>query len=150
MNTGLRNSLLLALSAVVLAGGYLVAQKAGAPAPQEAPQNAAAPVGSAASAAATPQPAPPRSLSFRIDVAQAQAGATVYQLRQGDQAEFVVLSPRDGKLEVHGYTEGMALKARQETRFPLKATHTGRFAVHLHGKDGSHAEVGVLEVLPKP
>lgn len=147
MKTGLRNGLLLALSVVVLVGGYVVAQKAGAPASEPAPATAAQP----ASAAVLPQAPRPTPPTFRIDVGQAQAGAaTVYQLRQDEQAEFVVSSPRDGMLEIHGYTEGIALKAGQETRFPLQAAHTGRFPVHVHGKDGGHAEVGVLEVLPKP
>ena len=91
----------------------------------------------------------PSPKAFTVNIDPVKGGSlNVYRLRKGERAMFAVTSSIDGKLAVHGYTADLPVKAHNELKFDLTAIHTGRFPMHIHGRDGSHLKVGVLEVLP--
>ncbi|MBB1631951.1 hypothetical protein [Cupriavidus sp. UME77] len=58
-------------------------------------------------------------------------------------------SAQGGVLMIHGYTPtGIPVAQAQPATLVFAAVHAGRYALHLHGDDGSHREVAALEILP--
>jgi hypothetical protein len=76
------------------------------------------------------------------------AAPAVYRFQKNDVVNFLISIPYDGMLAIHGYTSDNPIAANQELRLPLTLQHTGRFPMHVHGKDGQHIEVAVLEIMP--
>jgi len=149
-----KQALILSGAAIALIVGYIVIQNRYAPPdipvkPLEQTANVAKSdtspkVGTAISAEISD------SKVFTVEVDPGKGSSLkVYRLRMGEHATFAVNSSIDGKLEVHGYTANLQVKAHNELNFDLIGLHTGRFPLHIHGKDGSHLEAGILEVMPK-
>ena len=77
------------------------------------------------------------------------ASAAVHAIAKGDVVQFEVLSPRAGKVAVHGLLDAETVQVGSVVRVSFRAIYTGRFPLHFHGADGSHFEIAALEVLPK-
>jgi len=88
---------------------------------------------------------------FRLVIADLKPGVDMPALkaRQGDPISIVIASSQYGTLEVHGYGQRIALKPGTDATLAFKAEHTGRFPIHLHGRNGEHLEVTALEILPQ-
>jgi hypothetical protein len=54
-----------------------------------------------------------------------------------------------GQLYIHGIEQATNLTPGSETKVAFTAAPSGRYFLHLHGKDDSHTEVAVLEVAPR-
>ena len=75
--------------------------------------------------------------------------AAVHSIAKGDVVQFEVISPRPGKVAVHGLLDAETVQVGSVVRVTFRAVYTGRFPLHFHGADGSHFEIAALEVLPK-
>jgi hypothetical protein len=100
---------------------------------------------------ATPDNASPQSETFRLAISTRTptSESTVYTARQGDRVTLVVTTDRPGSINLHGYEQEIALTPGDAVTMSFIAQHAGRYPLHLHGSDGSHLEVGALEVLPR-
>lgn len=78
-----------------------------------------------------------------------KAEVPVYRMLKGEKATFSTVSAVDGKLAIHGITRDMAIRKDQTMQFDLQTDHAGRFPMHIHGQDGSHLEVAVIEISPQ-
>ena len=72
----------------------------------------------------------------------------VHRIKQGDVVLLTVSTERAGMLMIHGLTEGMNVAPGNPARLVVVAKYSGRFAVHFHETDGSHAEIAAFEVYP--
>ena len=77
------------------------------------------------------------------------SSAVVHSIAKGEVVQFEVVSPRPGKVAVHGLLDAEEVQAGSVVRVAFRAVYTGRFPLHFHGADGSHFEIAALEVLPK-
>ena len=77
------------------------------------------------------------------------SSAAAHSIAKGDVVQFEVISPRPGKVAVHGLLDAKTVQAGSVVRVTFRAVYTGRFPLHFHGADGSHFEIAALEVLPK-
>ena len=77
------------------------------------------------------------------------SSAAVHSIAKGEVVQFDVVSPRPGKVAVHGLLDAEAVQVGSVVRVAFRAVYTGRFPLHFHGADGSHFEIAALEVLPK-
>ncbi|MBK4736669.1 hypothetical protein [Noviherbaspirillum pedocola] len=128
---------------IVLAASYAAMRPDGS-------HDAAAPHAGHAQVAGTVTPAAstaPRTI--RISIAPgSDAAPGVWRLRKNEAVDFRVSVPYDGMLAIHGYTNDVPVAANHELSLPLTLSHTGRFPMHVHARDGQHLEVAVLEILP--
>ena len=123
---------------VVLIAGYWLAK----PAPQARPP---ATIQSSTAAA----PAAGESFVVHVAAAGEPQEQSVFRVTQDDEVAIRVISKQTGTLMLHGVTDNLALEENGETTLRFKATHTGRFPLHLHGKDNSHTELAAVEIMPK-
>lgn len=131
--------------AILLAVGYVGLQSNGrqpASAPQQPRPQTAMPLPKSAAASDT-------GTTIRIVVKpDSNAAPGVYRFHKNDNVKFLISVPYDGMLAIHGYTNDNPIMANQQFELTLTLQHTGRFPIHVHGKDGQHIEVAVLEILP--
>jgi hypothetical protein len=131
---------------IVLAAGY-AATRAGS-GHEGAMPHAGHAHGAAASTQAASMPAV-AARTIRISMAPgSNAAPGVWRLRKNEAVDFRISVPHDGMLAIHGYTNDVPVAANRELSLPLTLTHTGRFPMHVHGSDGQHLEIAVLEILP--
>lgn len=166
----LKKPLLMAAAAIVLGAGYFVAKfevgnlavknqdsshvasghktssRQQTPA-SESPSTNALSVAMSEPITASPVTAP-KIFMIRIP-ADPKVDIPIYRLHRGEEANFSAVSTVDGKLAIHGITPDMPVRKNQAMQFEIQAQHTGRFPMHVHGGDGSHLEVGVVEILPQ-
>lgn len=157
----LKKALFVAAAAILLVAGYFAARNQGAPhahlpdgtlAAQQAPAPVSATTAMSQSAvpAAAQTSAASGHKAFEVRIpADPNAGIPVYRLHNGDKVSFSAASAIDGKLAIHGITQDIPVRENQTMQFEVQAEHTGRFPMHVHGRDGSHLEVGVVEILPQ-
>jgi hypothetical protein len=127
---------------IVLAAGYATTRGGS----QEA---ASAHAGHSQVAASAASPVVQAARTIRISIAPgSEAAPGVWRLRKNEAVDFRVSVPYDGMLAIHGYTNDVPVAANRELSLPLTLSHTGRFPMHVHAKDGQHLEVAVLEILP--
>ena len=81
--------------------------------------------------------------------AEAAFLATGHALRQNDVVTLTITSPVYGAVGIHGVTAIETVAAGQPVDLAFRAVHSGRFAVHFHGADGSHYELVALQVMPR-
>lgn len=126
----LRSLLLAIVTIAVLVGGYLLFQPASEP---------------KASVASGPR-------VFALAVAARAAGTRevpLFRAEEGDTVKFEITSTTEGVLSIHGYEKETSLSVRAPVHLEFAAVHGGRFPMHVHASDGSHLEVGVLQVEPR-
>lgn len=68
-------------------------------------------------------------------------------VKKGGVIRFVVRSSIAGAVGVHGLSEIVPINSGEVVEIWFRAIYTGRFPLHFHGLDGTHVEVGALEVL---
>lgn len=73
-------------------------------------------------------------------------GQPTRPIRMGEAVEFIVSSPREGALAVHGLSDLVLVDTGDAVRVRFRAIYSGRFPLHFHGADGSHFEIAVLEI----
>ena len=91
-------------------------------------------------------------ITFQLRVpapGQLPAMDQVHRVKQGDVVLLTVSTERAGMLMIHGLTEGMNVAPGNPASLVVVAKYTGRFAVHFHDTDGSHAEIAAIEVYPR-
>jgi len=90
--------------------------------------------------------APFHKLSINIPKAGQAADKTeTYRAKKGDVVMLNISSDREGTIMIHGLADGGAVKKGQSTMV-VALKFAGTFGIHFHGKDGSHIEVGALEI----
>jgi hypothetical protein len=96
---------------------------------------------------------PPRTRTYRIRIEgqRLASGPARLEAMQGDSIALTVTSDRAGTLHVHEYEQHIVidLLPGREATSSFIADRAGRFGIHLIGADGSHAEVGAVEVRPR-
>lgn len=153
-------ALVLALAAVALVVGFVIAQRSGdddsddatATATQTVAETAGAETGAADAAepgaaddAGPPEEPEPKPPLVRVEGQQPVGGVQELVFHQGDVVDFRVRSDVDEELHVHGYDVTKALPAGKAVRVRFPADIEGRFEVELHG---AHVQVARLEVQP--
>ena len=106
----------------------------------------------ASEARVTPADKIDRHYSVGVPLETPQMGmpsAAVHAIAKGDVVQFEVVSPRPGKVAVHGLLDAETVQVGSVVRVTFRAIYSGRFPLHFHGADGSHFEIAALEVLPK-
>lgn len=74
------------------------------------------------------------------------AAPSVMQVQIGDEVELSITTRENDELHLHGYDLALPLRAGEPGTLRFVALHAGRFELELHH---AHAELGVLEVLPR-
>ncbi|HEY1078315.1 MAG TPA: hypothetical protein VGE51_16585 [Fontimonas sp.] len=74
------------------------------------------------------------------------AAPKVMQVQVGEEVELSITTGSDDELHLHGYDLALPLRAGEPGTLRFVAEHAGRFELELHH---AHAEIGVLEVLPR-
>jgi FtsP/CotA-like multicopper oxidase with cupredoxin domain len=79
----------------------------------------------------------------------AEMGTTL-GVNEGDQLSIEVASDRDVTLHLHGYDLTLNVTAGDLALWNIRATHTGRFPLEIHGTGAETAKGPLLylEVLP--
>jgi hypothetical protein len=93
--------------------------------------------------------APLKQFSVEVGATDAKSAQPVFRVTENDEVAIRVTSDQAGTLTLHGYTDGVAVTKKGVATVRIKATHTGRFPLHLHGEGGSHLEIATIEILPK-
>lgn len=142
----IRIGIFFGLAMAVLAGLWMLLKPLQPPAsppalaaPQAAASGAPAPASLPVEATVV-VPAPKR---FELDP---QANGTVMQVQVGDDVELTITTAGNDELHLHGYDLALPLRAGEPGALRFIAEHAGRFELELHH---AHAELGVLEVLPR-
>ena len=93
----------------------------------------------------------PRTYRLRIEDQRLTYGPPRLSAVEGDSITLVVTSNRRETLHVHEYEQHLVIELTpgREMTSTFSVDRAGRFGVHLIGIDGSHAEVAVVEVLPR-
>jgi len=138
-----RTLMWVALVGALLIMGYWAAR----PTPQaraataiQSPTGAGPAVDSAASG---------KTFAVRIAAPGARQAQSVFRVTENDDVTIHVFSEQSGTVMLHGLTDSVAVTRNGETTVHFRATHTGRFPLHLHGEGGSHIELAALEILPR-
>lgn len=92
---------------------------------------------------------------YQLDIGESCLRGTepppVFDAQEGDRVVLKVTSLYSGELYLHGLEEETNLVPGSETTVTFNATHAGRYYLHLHSEDESHAhtELAVLEIQPR-
>ena len=92
-----------------------------------------------------------RTYRLRIEDQRLASGPARLVAIEGDSITLMVTSNRQETLHVHEYEQHLVIELTpgREMTSSFSADRAGRFGVHLIGIDGSHAQVAVVEVLPR-
>lgn len=88
---------------------------------------------------------------LRLENQRVTSGPARLTAVEGDSITLVVTSNRHETLHVHEYEQHLVVELTpgREMTSSFTAERAGRFGVHLIGADGAHAEVAVVEILPR-
>lgn len=143
MLVSMRTFMLVAMVAVLLTIGYWMAKPTQQAWPASTTQ-AATPAAQAAE-----QTALRKTFTVRIAAPGAKQTQSVFRVTENDDVTIKVFSEQSGTLMLHGFTDSVTVARNGEVEVRFKATHTGRFPLHLHGEGGSHIELAAIEILPR-
>lgn len=76
------------------------------------------------------------------------SGPALMQARQGDTITLHVQADQEGELHLHGYELEIKLQPGGEAQLSFVADRAGRYYLHMHGPDGSHAEIATIDIQP--
>jgi hypothetical protein len=127
----LRMIAFVAVTALLLSGGYLAAAHFAAPDLTVGSQNR----------------------SYRLNIGEQKADVKILEAHQGDRLTFVVTSNRAGQFYIHGPEVESTLLPGVETSLTFTAQYSGRYYLHFHqlnciDSDVTHLELAVLDVMP--